>query len=558
MARKTGAQCIADMLDGYGVTHVFMVPAILRRTMAELERRTSIARVVAHSEKSAAYMADGYARASGRPGVCLAQCIGALNLAAGLRDAWLAHAPMIAFTGGPSAETRERGLYQEIDDRPAFEAYTKMNAVVDDPERIPDMLRQAFRAATTGRPGPVHLQFPGNEGQLDVHEIDAEPLFEPEYARAPAFRPRPEEDAVRRAVERIQQAERPVFVAGGGVRASGGGAALVRLAEGLGVPVATSLNGKDLILADNPLSVGVVGTYSRKSANQVVSEADLVIFAGTTAAGMTTNLWSVPRPGTAVVQIDIDPETAGRNYPADVVVVGDARVALEAMGDLNAPMPEERAAWLTRTRALCADWNAEFAPVLASDAVPIRPERICGELTELMPEDAIVLADTGHAGMWMGGLFDMKHPGQSYIRSAGHLGWAYPASIGVKCGAPDRPVVCFTGDLGFWYHIAEIETAARWNIPTVTIVNNNAAGNQSKRGFDRAYGGEATDQSRELWVYRPVDFARIAEEMGAVGIRVEKPEDFAPAFAKALKSKRPVVLDVVTDVEALAPLAWVP
>jgi acetolactate synthase I/II/III large subunit len=318
------------------------------------------------------------------------------------------------------------------------------------------------------------------------------------------------------------------------------------------------LNGKDLILADNPLSVGVVGTYSRKSANQVVSEADLVIFAGTTAAGMTTNLWSVPRPGTAVVQIDIDPETAGRNYPADVVVVGDARVALEAMGDLNAPMPEERATWLARTRALCADWNAEFAPVLASDAVPIRPERICGELTELMPEDAIVLADTGHAGMWMGGLFDMKHPGQSYIRSAGHLGWAYPASIGAKCGAPDRPVVCFTGDLGFWYHIAEIETAARWNIPTVTIVNNNAAGNQSKRGFDRAYGGEATDQSRELWVYHPVDFARIAEEMGAVGIRVEKPEDFAPAFAKALKSKRPVVLDVVTDVEALAPLAWVP
>jgi acetolactate synthase-1/2/3 large subunit len=157
--------------------------------------------------------------------------------------------------------------------------------------------------------------------------------------------------------------------------------------------------------------------------------------------------------------------------------------------------------------------------------------------------------------MWMGGMYDLRSPRQSYIRSAGHLGWAFPAGLGAKCAAPDRPVVTFTGDAGFWYHIAELETAVRWKINAVTLVNNNGGGNQSKRGFDRVYGGEQTAQGRELWTFNPMNFARIAEDMGAIGIRVEKPGEFAGALERALKADRPVVIDVVTDIEALAPLA---
>src|SRR5262249_3812311 len=159
---------------------------------------------------------------------------------------------------------------------------------------------------------------------------------------------------------------------------------------------------------------------------------------------------------------------------------------------------------------------------LSSDAVPIRPERICAELTRHVPDDAIVVADTGHAGMWMGGFYDLRTPKQSYIRSAGHLGWAFSAGVRAQGALPPPAVVTFTGDAGFWYHIAEIETAVRWKINAVTIVNNNAGGNQSKRGFDRAYGGEQTQKARELWTYNPMNFARIAEDMGALGIRVEK------------------------------------
>src|SRR6266436_5317204 len=216
MARMTGAQVLAEMLQGYGVSHVFMVPAVLRRTFAEMEHRTKIKRIHTHGEKAAAYMADGYARASGKPGVCMAQVVGALNLAAGLRDAWLAHSPVIAFTGGRDPRTKFRNVYQEIDDVPAFEPVTKWNATVDAVERFPDMLRQAFRVATSGAPGPVHLQFRGNEGQLDQEEAEMEPLVEQQIARVPAFRPQAEPNDIKKALHYLQQADRPVIVAGGG------------------------------------------------------------------------------------------------------------------------------------------------------------------------------------------------------------------------------------------------------------------------------------------------------------------------------------------------------
>src|ERR671930_1968256 len=218
MPRTTGAQVLAEMLAGYGVSHVFMVPAVLRRTFAEMERRTRIQRIHTHGEKAAAYMADGYARASGKPGVCMAQVVGALNLAAGLRDAHLAHSPVIAFTGGRDPKTKFRKVYQGVDDVPAFEPVTKFNATVDAVERIPDMVRQAFRVAVSGNPGPVHLQFRGNEGQIDAEEAEMEPLCEPLFARVPPFRPEPDARSIVRAVQLLQESARPVIVAGGGVR----------------------------------------------------------------------------------------------------------------------------------------------------------------------------------------------------------------------------------------------------------------------------------------------------------------------------------------------------
>src|SRR5437763_11396465 len=361
MAKITGAQCLADMLAGYGVTHVFMVPAVLRRTFAEMERRTGIKRIHTHGEKSAAYMADGYARASGRPGICMAQVIGALNLAAGLRDAHLAHSPVIAFTGGRDPKTKFRKVYQEVDDVPAFEPVTKFNATVDAVERFPDMVRPGLRVAVSGSPGPVHLQFRGNEGQIDLEEADMEPICEPLFDHVPPFRPDPDLNSALAALRLLEQAEQPVIVAGGGVRASQGARELVALAEALSIPVATSLNGKDSIPGNHPLSVGVVGTYSRESANRIVAQADLVCFVGTETGGMTTHFWAVPKIGTPAIQIDIDAEALGRNYPLQAAVNGDAKVALARMlKEADPASAARRRAWIAETQAICGEWAAKY------------------------------------------------------------------------------------------------------------------------------------------------------------------------------------------------------
>ena len=553
--QMTGAEALARTLVGYGVDHIFMVPAVLRRTLAELERLSpGVARIHAHGEKAAAYMADGYARASGRVGVCIAQSVGAMNLAAGLRDAHLAHSPVIAFTGGQFPHTKFRKAYQDVDDLPAFEPVTKWNACVDDAHRIPDMVRQAFRVSTSGCPGPVHLRFQGNEAQIENEIGDFDIVVDERFAAVPPFRPPPDPEDLAAVARLLEDAKRPIIVAGGGVIASGAQSELCRLAEKLSMPVATSLNGKAGIPGSHPLSLGVVGTYSRRSANEVVAEADLVFFVGTETGGMTTHFWQVPPTGTRVVQLDIEASAIGRNYPVSAAILGDARLSLEALLEEVRPGAlAPRRTWLDRVRTLADAWHAEFEPLFASDQVPLRPERVCRELSEHLPGDAIVVVDTGHSGMWMGGMFDLRHPGQSYIRSAGHLGWAFPAGLGVKCARPERPVLTFTGDSGLWYHLGDLETAVRWNINAVTLVNNNRSGNQMAGGFVRAYGDNPSEGGREMWMFNDVNFARIADDIGALGIRVERPQELEGALARAFEAERPVVLDVVTDIEAMAP-----
>ena len=555
----TGAKVLAKMLHDYGVTDIFHVPAVLRTTMAELETISNIRRIHAHGEASAAYMADGYARASGRPGVCAAQIIGALNLAAGLRDAWLAKSPVIALTGGRDQATKFRKAYQEVDDIPAFEPVTKLNATVDSANRFPDMLNQAFRVAVSGSPGPVHLQFKGNEGQVDQESFDETipTSIDESVSSVPPYRPKPDMAQIKKAMDIINNASKPILVVGGGVRWSKAGDLIDEISKKLKIPVATSLNGKDVINSTNPLNVGVVGTYSRGSANKSVLAADLAIFIGTDLGGMVTNFWTIPKIGIKAIHIDIDPEVLGRNYPLEVGIMADAKMALtEMIKFADETMVEKRISWVEEVQSYCRDWYDEFRPLLQSDNIPIRPERVCHDLSLNLPDNSFVVVDTGHGGMWMGGMFDLKSAGQSYIRSAGHLGWAFPASLGVKCAAPDRPVICFTGDAGFWYHIAEVETAVRWGINAVIVVNNNGAGNQSKRGFDRVYGGTQTDKAREMWTFNNVNFAQIAKHMGAESIRVENPKDFTPAVQKAIALNKCVILDVVTDVDALAPLAY--
>ncbi len=559
MPTMTGARFLAETLHAYGVTHYFFMPVSVPEAMPELER-VGVEPVMAHTEKGAAYMADGYARISGGAGVCGAQSVGALNLAAGLQDAYLACSPVIALTGRLRQIMQNRHAYQEVDHSAPFEAVTKFSTPVTSLEEFPIVLRQALREVVSGTPGPAHLDLWGiTGGDIMTAEDDLEVIVEEPFRRTPPFRPEPDAASVRAALAELSQASRPVIVAGGGIRASGARNELIELAEALNIPVITSLNAKETFPADHPLAVGVSGTYSRECANRVFAEVDLAFFIGSHKGEQVTNIWKLPRPGARIVQLDINPAELGRSFPINVGLLADARAGLRKLldqvkADSIAP-PSSRDPWIHRVQSLVRTWKAQVDPLITSDQVPMRPERLCGELTRLLPSDAILVSDTGHAGIWTGTMIDLTSPGQSFIRCAGSLGWGLPAAIGAKCAAPDRPVVCFTGDGGMWYHLTELDTAARYGINSVTVVNNNASLNQEQALNERIYGG-ATPGSDRLWKLTDADFAAIAETMGCLGLTVRDPADMDGALDRALSANRPAVIDVKTDIAGIAPRAW--
>lgn len=552
MPTRTGGQLFAEMLESYRTSHVFFVPALMLATIAELRAR-GITPVSTHGEKAAAYMADGYARASGKPGVCLAQAVGATNLAAGLKDACMAGSPVIAITGGPYPERQHRHVYQEIRDSLLFEPVTKWSASIQQGGRIPELVRQAYRTATSGNPGPVFLEARGHAAEVFDEEADAEPVAEERFAAVPPFRPAPDLASLRTAVGLLSTAQRPVIVAGGGVINSGAGDALVQLAEKLSIPVATSLNAKACIPDGHPLAVGVVGTYARRCANEVVRAADLVFYVGSHVGGLVTNNWRIPPQGTTVIQLDIDPAELGRAYPAAVALMGDAREGLAGLADIASPRANTE--WLAQVADIVRRWWSQLTPATL-EAEPIRPERICADLSQELPDDAVVVADTLQAGLWAGSYLRLRSSGQQFIRCAGSLGWGLPAAIGAKCAVADRAVVCFTGDGGVYYHLSELETAARYGINVVIVVNNNGCYGGERHMWQAAYSSHQETPSADVWTFGDIDFAKIGSEFGCAGIRVSHPGDIAPAIAKGLAATRPTVIDVVSDPAAIADKGW--
>ena len=556
MPKMTGAKFFADTVHGYGITHVFFMPYIGPRALMEMEK-LGIKRVQTHGEKGAAYMADAYARVKRGPGLCMAQSVGAVNLAAGLQDAYLACSPVIAITGRESQINQQRHAYQEVNHANPFSAVTKYSALVNTTEQLPISLRQAFRSATSGTPGPAHLDLDGLAGDVVIdREADLEVVVEEMFAQLPPFRPEAELEKVSAALQLLNEADRPIIVAGGGVTASGARDELIAFAEKLSIPVATALNAKAMFPHDHPLAVGVPGSYSRDCANQAVYEADLVFFIGSHTGGQVTNGYVIPPQGTPAIQLDINPEELGRNYPIKVGLQGDVRDSLRRMIEhLETAVP--RTEWVNRVQELVRAWKASVSDKVNSEILPMLPERLCRELTDYLPSDAILVSDTGHSGVWTGTMIDLKHPDQAFIRCSGSLGWGLPAAMGAKCAAPDRPVLCFTGDGGIWYHMSDLETAAKSQINAVILVNNNHSLNQEQGGVESVYGGR-TAGSDELWLFPEADFAKIAESMGCFGITVNKPSELAGALDQAFAAGKPAVVDVKTHVEGIAPRAWRP
>jgi acetolactate synthase-1/2/3 large subunit len=480
----------------------------------------------------------------------MAQSVGAANLAAGLQDAYLAHSPVIAVTGSKPPLFQQRNAYQEILHNPLYDGLTKYNAEVRTAEQLPVVLPQAFREATTVTPGPVHIDFLGLFGEfIEGAECDLAAVVEPAYGQYPVWRPVADEKAMGKAAEALVEAEKPVMIVGRGAVMSGAAEEVVGLAERLSMPVAVSPDGNGVMADDHPLFIGPAGGYGRPSTNQIVPQADLVFFVGCGAGDQVTKNWSAPDQARRVVQLDIDPAEVGRNYPGALGLVGDAKSTLRALLD-RIDTSREPGEWAGYARAVVGKWEQAVAPLLASGDRPVRPERLCNEITALLPENAVVVADTGYSAIWSGTLIRFLYPEQVYLRSAGSLGWSLPAAIGAKCAAPERPVFCFCGDGALWYHLSELETASRWGIQVIVLVNNNSMLGQIAPFTKRAAKDHPEHNLDAAYRYRETNFARIAEEMGCFGIRVEEPGEIGRAIQQALEQEKPAVVDVVTDGEA--------
>jgi acetolactate synthase-1/2/3 large subunit len=556
IATMQGYEWLARALASTGMTHVFFVESTMRRTLLALDD-LGVKPILAHSEKAAAYMADGYARVAARPGICMAQSVGAANLASGLQDPYLGHAPVIALTGRKEPSFQHRNSYQEIAHAPLFSAVTKFSAPVDSTGELPRLLRHAWRSALADPVRPTHLDFSGLQGDvIELGQTSASVEIELEPRPIPVHRPVGDDRDTERAAKLLTGAGRVAIVAGDAAAASGAGPEILALAETLAAPVATTLGARGIIPTRHRLSAGVAGSYSAPPANRIVHSAELVLFIGCDTGDQVTLNWTVPGIDTKIVQIDPDPMEIGRSYPNTTGLVGDPKVTVARLNQMIG-RPNRDSGFADGAARIVADWRASMQNLAERDTAPVTVERLCAEITKALPPDGVLVADTGYSGIWTGTMIDLNGAGQTYLRAAGSLGWAFPAALGAKCAAGDRKVVCFTGDGGFYYHLAELESARRYGIATVVVVNNNSGFGQNLTGV-RRISGNRPSRGEELIRFGPTDFTKVADSFGVRGIRVEHPGDIAPALSEALAANEPVVIDVVTDLEPRAPEAWAP
>jgi acetolactate synthase-1/2/3 large subunit len=558
--RPNGAEALVRMLQAHGVSHVFGLCGDTSLPFYDAMHRMGqgITHLLTRDERHAAYMADGYARVTGRPGVCEGPSGGgATYILPGLVEANESSIPVLAITSDVATTSRGRYPLTELDQVSLMRPLTKFCASLDDSARLPATVRAAFRAMTTGRPGSAHLALPFDtqKGPVDPAEIWADER----HRSYPAERAAPDMDAVREAARILAGAAKAVAVCGGGPVIAGAQDELLALARILDMPVATSVSGQGAIAETDALSAGVVGSNGGSASSQaVVDEADVVIFIGCRAGSVTTLKWRSPAPGAKVIHIDSDPLVIGANYATAVAICADAKLALaalvrevEALAAQGGNSGKERAA---------ASWHgklAAFTPLAVSDERPIRPERVIAELNRQLDPDAIVVADPGTPCPYVSAHYRFSRAGRHFIsnRAHGALGYALAASMGAHMGRPHVKTVALIGDGSFGFCCGELETMLRYRMPVTAIVFSNSAYGWIKAGQNSGFGKRFhnVDFSR-------TDHAAVASAFGVKSWRVEDPRELAGVLKQALAHDGPSLVDVISQPlhEAAAPVTeWV-
>ncbi|MDA7426806.1 thiamine pyrophosphate-binding protein [Thalassococcus lentus] len=554
--KLNGAEAMVRMLEAQGVTHVFGLcgDTTLPFYDALYTLDHNITHVLTRDERCAAYMADGYARVTGRVGVCEGPSGGgATYILPGLIEANESSYPVLAITTDISVGSYGKYPLTEVDQEALMRPLTKYNTVIKQSAHIPRMVRAAFRAMTTARPGSAHLGLPYD---IQYDAVDPTDVWgDTTHATYPARATAPETGAAEAAVEAILTAKRPLIVCGGGVVIAKAWDALGQIAESLDIAVATSVSGKGSLSDDHPLSLGVVGSNGGTDETwEMMTDADLVVFMGCRAGSTTTKRWEAPAPGTRIVHFDSDPMVIGANYQTEVGVVGDLRLALD---QVNAVLQKRSDLPRFGGAASVAEIKkrkfARFAELAASDQAPMRPERLIDTLNRLLPERSVVVSDPGASCPYYNAYGHLPKPGRHYItnRAHGALGYALGASLGAWFGRPEAKVVAMMGDGSFGFTCGELETVVRHKAPITFIVLNNAS-----YGWIKA--SQMADKDKR---YFHVDFlrtdnAKVAEGFGLKAWSVSEPADFEPALAAALAHDGPTLIDVQVQPleEAAAPV----
>ena len=541
-----GGEAIIESLKNMGVKTIFGYPGGQTIPFYDMLYDADMDHILVRHEQCAAHAADGYARASGRVGVCLATSgPGATNLVTGIGTAYMDSSPIVAITGQVPTHLIGNDAFQEADIIGITMPIVKYSYQPKNPDMIPSIIKSSFEIASTGRPGPVLIDVPKEVQEGELTE------FKDDLIETPGYNPTVKGNIrqIKKASELIKQSKKPMILAGAGVIISNACCELKKLAETINAPVMTSLLGKGAFDETSDLALGMLGMHGRKVSNDYINESDLLIAIGVRFSDRTTGRLDSFAPDTKVIHIDIDPAEIGKNVEVDLPIVGDARNTLSSLNKVlkdykSSPEVNEWADMIKQKKK-------ELLPRVTYDDVPLKPQTVIKEIAEALNPEAILTTDVGQNQMWAAHFFDTQKP-RKFISSGGlgTMGFGFPAAIGAKVACPDDPVLSINGDGGFLMVCQELATVKEYDIPVIAVVLEN-------RTLGMVYQWQSllyNERHSQTLLGNSPDFVKLAESFGVNGVRVTKPGETKEALSSAIKDNEPVLLNVVIDSEEALPM----
>ncbi|MCZ7396362.1 MAG: acetolactate synthase large subunit [Candidatus Methanoperedens sp.] len=535
--KMSGAKAVIESLYKENVEVIFGYPGGQVLPLYDELYDANIRHILVRHEQAAAHAADGYARATGKAGVCLATSgPGATNLVTGIATAYMDSIPVIALTGQVPRPLIGNDAFQEANITGITLPITKHNYLVQDTKDIPRIFKEAFYIAQTGRPGPVLIDLP-KDTQTEIIEFEY-----PQEVKLRGYKPTyaGNELQIKKAASLILKSEKPIFYVGGGIIFSNATEELRALAEGIMAPVTTTLMGMSAFPTSHPLSVGMLGMHGTRYANYAIQESDLIIAVGVRFDDRVTGKISAFAPSAKIIHIDIDPAEIGKNVRVDIPIVGDAKNILKALLKYVKQEQVKTEAWNKKI----AKWKKEY-PLTYKKDNRLRPQFVVEQISEICP-DAIIVTEVGQNQMWAAQFFNFKNP-RTFISSGGlgTMGYGFPASMGAKVGKPESTVIDIAGDGSFQMNSQELATVVQNDIPVIVAILNNGFLGMVRQWqelfFNRRYSATSLEKS--------VDFVKLAQAYGALGLRATKKSEVKDVIVEAVKSERPTIIDFVVERE---------